>query len=74
MVLPAAVAILVGRSAIWLAIARTLIRSRAHVAEVLLVVDTGVVSEEEWSVTTGLQHATSVAGQTTTLVIARHRQ
>ena len=72
--LPAAVATLVDRLATWLAIARTLIRSRAHVAEVLLAVDTAVASEEGWSATTGLQHATSVADQTTTLVIARHRQ
>ena len=73
MVLPAAVATLVDGSATWLAIARILIRSQAHVAEVLLVVDTVVALEEGWSAITGLQHATSVADQTITPVIVRHR-
>ena len=74
MVLPAAVATLVDKSAIWRAIVRILIRSQAHVAEVLLVVDMVVASEEGWSATTGLQRATSVADQTTTPVIVRRRQ
>ena len=73
-VLPAAVATLVDRSATWRGTVRIPIRSQAHVAEVLLVVDMVVASEEGWLATTGLQHVTSVADQTTTPVIARHRQ
>jgi hypothetical protein len=73
-VLPVAVATLVDRSATWRAIVRIPIRSQAHVAEVLLVVDMVVASEEGWSATTGLQRATSAADQTITPVIVRHRQ
>ena len=73
-VLPAAAATPAGKQATWLAIARAPILSQAHVAEVLLVVDTAVVSEAQWLATTDKQHATSVVDQTTMHATARRRR
>ena len=73
-VLPAAVATLVDKLATWLAIARIPTPSQAHVEGVFLVEDTAVASGEEWSATTGQQHATSAVDQITMHVTARHRR